>query len=107
MKNSLRKRKINFQGTAKRYARRVIADIKDDLLFGEELWDFIIASVEHDLAPTFRCQEMYEIIEDTILNIYEKNVFYCKCCRKYKYKDYIIKIGEKRICLECFERRNK
>lgn len=99
----VRKRKINLDKTAKRYARRVISDIKDDLLFGEELWNFIVASAKHDLSAVFQTEEMYYKIEDAVLDLYEKNTVKCNHCRCYIYKDYAYNKGEYHFCDECYK----
>lgn len=87
--------------TAKRYAIKLMIDIKDDLLFGEELMDYIVASVKHDTSKSYHTEEFYYLCEDALMDLYEKYVIQCPCCKKYVHKDYTFKYKKKKHCLAC------
>lgn len=97
----VKRNKNSREKTAKRYAVKLLIDIKHDILFGQELMDYIIASVKHDTGKSYHNEEFYDMCEDAILDLYEKYVIQCSCCRKYIHQDASIRCKDKRYCKDC------
>lgn len=97
-------RNKNLKKTAIRYSTKLLIDIKDDLLFGEELMDYIVASVKHDTSKSYHTEEFYYLCEDAIMNLYEKYVVQCPCCKRYIHKDYTSIYKKEKHCIACKEK---
>lgn len=78
--------KNKFKKSAKQYAIKIFQELKIELLYGEELRDFIIASVKWDKENKFHNETYYNYIEDEIYKLYDKNTRLCSFCHSYKYK---------------------
>lgn len=89
--------------SAKQYAIKIFPDLKKDLLYGEELTTFIVASVKWDKENRFHCEEYYTYVEDYIYDLYDKNVRLCSYCHSYKYKSEFkdARSYELNICNKC------
>ena len=74
--------------SAKTYAKRIYIDLKADLLYGDELREFIVASVKYDKDNSFHNEDYYDMVEEAIYNLYDAHNRYCSWCKKYKYKGY-------------------
>lgn len=101
------KKKGNIYKTAKRYAIKLMIDIKDDLLFGEELFEYIVASVKHDTGKSYHNERFYFLCEEAILDLYDRYVVQCPCCKKYIHKDYTVKVKKQKHCIECGNKLKK
>lgn len=99
------KRVIDYKKTAKRYAPRVLVDTKDDLLFGEDLLQYVIASANHDTGKKYHNYDFYYALEEAVLDLYDKYVYQCPCCKKYLHKEFMIKHNKQRFCKNCFKVR--
>lgn len=102
-----RKIKHTREYTAKRYAVKLLVDMKEEVLFGEELDQYIRASVMHDTGKSYHTQAFYDLCEEAIMDLYEKYVIQCDCCKKYVHIDMTRKYREKRYCKSCISKRKK
>ena len=89
--------------SAKTYAKKIYIDLKADLLYGDELREFIVASIKYDKDNSFHNENYYDMVEEAVYNLYDVHNRYCSCCKKYKYKGYFrqTKNFELNVCKEC------
>lgn len=97
----MKKIKNSEEKTARRYAIKLLIDIKHDILFGEELMEYIVASVKHDTRKSYHNERFYDLCEDAILDLYEKYTVKCSCCKKFIHRDVSKKYKDKRYCKNC------
>ena len=89
--------------SAKTYAKKIYIDLKADLLYGDELREFIVASVKYDKDNSFHNENYYDMVEEAVYNLYDTHNRYCSCCKQYKYKGFFrqTKKFELNVCKEC------
>lgn len=89
--------------SAKTYAKKIYIDLKAGLLYGDELREYIIASVKYDKDNSFHNQNYYDMVEEAIYNLYNTHNRYCSYCKTYKYKGFFkdTKNYEINVCKEC------
>lgn len=94
-----RELKLSAKNTAKKY----FSDLREEMLFGEELIEFIRASVMWEKDEGFWVDKYYEYIAEEIMNMYFRIYQTCSCCYKQFYKKdmrYNNNIG---YCVKCYE----
>ena len=97
----IKKSEKSLRKTAKRYAIKLLIDIKHDILFGQELMDYIVASVKHDTGKSYHNDDFYYMCEDEILNLYEKYVIKCSCCNRFVHQDATVRYRGNKYCNKC------
>lgn len=92
--------------SAKTYAKKIYIDLKQDLLYGNELREFIIASIKYDKDNTFHNENYYNMVEEHLYHLYDTHNRYCSHCKSYKYKGYFrqTKNFELNVCKECADK---
>lgn len=84
---------------AKNYAGELYIEPYEGLIIGEELGNFILECLGHDMPMMRDCTEFVDMVEDYLLTIYEeKEATVCKRCGKwYPGRN----IDSKGICIAC------
>ena len=102
-KNKSKTNKNSLKKSAKQYSIKIFQELKKELLYGEELKTFIVASVKWDKENRFHTEEYYTYVEDYVYELYNKNVRLCSYCHSYLYKNEFkdARNYELNLCVEC------
>lgn len=89
--------------SAKTTAKKYFSDLREEMLFGEELIEFIRASVLWEKDSGFHIQKYYEYIAEEIMIMYFRIYQTCSCCYKQFYKKDMRYHNNVGYCVECYE----
>ncbi|MCI7208518.1 MAG: hypothetical protein MSA15_21305 [Clostridium sp.] len=93
-----RELKLSAKTTAKKY----FSDLREEMLFGDELIDFIRASVLWEKDEGFWVDRYYQYIADEIMNMYFRIYQTCSCCYKQFYKKDMRYVDNVGYCVDCY-----
>lgn len=98
------KGKKELKASAKNTAKKYFADLREDMLFGKELYEFVKASVIWEKDEGFHVEEYYEYICEELMEIYFRIYKTCSCCYNHFLKKDMTTHEGKEYCLECFNK---
>lgn len=93
-----RELKLSAKTTAKKY----FSDLREEMLFGDELLDFIRASVLWEKDEGFWVDRYYQYIADEIMDMYFRIYQTCSCCYKQFYKKDMRYVDNVGYCVDCY-----
>lgn len=91
--------KLSAKTTAKKY----FADLRDEMLFGDELIEYIRASVLWEKDSGFHNSKYYQYIYDELMEMYFRIYQTCSCCYKQFFKKDMKVHNKIGYCIKCYE----